>query len=338
MLARWAAGIGVAGVLAIGAYTGYVGAVGSSLLMYPEPRAECGTPGSEYGWPYEAINYPIEDDDRLERDARGKCPHQGVTAGNEVVTEDGVPIAGWYIPAASGIGPEGPTVILVHGWNANKSDVLRYAVPLRPQYNVVALDLRFGGRSGGDAVTLGMRERLDVRAIVDWLERTKGPRAIALLGNSMGGATALAAAADDPRIGAVVIDSTHADGVHLLARRLEVEEGQPPYPGTWGILLGIVSRAGLDAPAVDPVDTVTRLGSRPLLVLHGTADRINLPGESAEVVARAARDAGVSVELRHCQGGRHGRLIDDCPDDWAAWTLDFLDRALGGDTTGQPRG
>src|SRR3990172_8343971 len=43
---------------------------------------------------------------------RGK--DAGPPAGTGVVASDGVGIAGWYIPAASGSGPTGPTVVIVH--------------------------------------------------------------------------------------------------------------------------------------------------------------------------------------------------------------------------------
>ena len=42
-----------------------------------------------------------------------------------MVTADGVRIAGWYVPAANGIGPTGPTVVLMHGFSGNKSGILR---------------------------------------------------------------------------------------------------------------------------------------------------------------------------------------------------------------------
>jgi hypothetical protein len=60
-----------------------------------------------YGWQYEAINYDIADDAVLQRENPDMehCASQGSTAGGEVVTADGVPIGGWYIPAADGAGP-----------------------------------------------------------------------------------------------------------------------------------------------------------------------------------------------------------------------------------------
>jgi len=316
--------------ITLSGYTAYVGAVGSDLLVDPIPSRLCSTPATRFGWAYEAVNYDIADDAVLiPADPELElCSGQGQGAGRELVTRDGVPIAGWYIPSAEGPGPTGPTVILVHGWNANKSEVLRYAAPLHREFNLVALDLRHGGRSGGEAITFGVQERFDVEAVVDWLVRTKAPRSIGLMGDSMGGAAAAAAAVNDPRIGAVLLDSIHASAVQVIGRRLTHETGHPPYPGAWGIIAGVWLRTGHDVRSVDPLDTVPQLGDRPVLLVHGSHDPIDLPAESAERIVEAAQAAGVGIQLRYCDGGGHGDLIDHCPEEWGAWALDFFERAL----------
>ena len=205
---------GVAGLLAaivilgLSGYTAYVGTIGSDELAHPSGSTDCRTPKERFGWTYTAINYDIADDSLLQ--ARNPdmedCSSQGVGAGDQVVTSDGVRIAGWYVPAANGAGPTGPTVVLVHGWGADKSEVLKYAVPLHPTFNVLAFDERDGGRSGRTTSTFAWREQLDVEAVVNWLERTMHPAHLAVMGNSMGGGATVLAAAGDPRIEAVILE------------------------------------------------------------------------------------------------------------------------------------
>jgi dipeptidyl aminopeptidase/acylaminoacyl peptidase len=72
---------------------------------------------------------------------------------------------------------------------------------------------------------------------------------------------------------------------------------------------------------------VGRLGDRPVLLIHGTADLVDPPAESADLTFHTALDAGIDVELQYCQGAPHGKVIDSCPRDWAAWALSFLERA-----------
>jgi pimeloyl-ACP methyl ester carboxylesterase len=311
-------------------YTAYVSVIGSDQLIHPTGNTDCRTPLVRYGWTYEAVNYDIADDAVLQgrNPDMADCASQGATAGNEVVTTDGVPIAGWYVPAANGAGPTGATVVIVHGWGANKSEALKYAVPLHATFNVVAIDLRGGGRSGPADSTFGLREKLDIEAIIDWLQRSKHPSHIAVMGNSMGGGASALAAAGDPRIEALVLDSTHAHVSNIVERRLEVDAGHPSLPGTPAILAGIWVRTGLDLMEADPIAAIPALEKRPLLLLHGAADLNDLPAASVDAIYRVAQDSGVPVERYMCPGATHGKVIDTCPVEWGQWIVGFLDRVF----------
>lgn len=318
------------GLLASGGYTTYAGALGSEMIVHPTGKwAGCDTPATRFGWPYEAINYDRADDERLaaENPDMSHCTSQGAVAGNEVVASDGVPIAGWYVPAASGAGPTAPTVVLAPGWKSNKSEILKYATPFHDAYNLVLVDLRNGGRSGVADTTWGLREQLDVRAMIDWLERTKHPAWIAAMGNSMGGATVLAEAVSDQRVRALILDSMHASALVSIGNGAEAENGQPSLPSSWAVVVGVAIRIGADWTVVDPVRTITRVGDRPVLLIHGTNDVLDRPADSADRNFHAGMDAGVPVELEYCRGATHGAVIDTCPDDWARWAVSFLDGA-----------
>jgi pimeloyl-ACP methyl ester carboxylesterase len=286
----------------------------------------CDDPGSTHHWDYEAISYDKADDARLAADNpdRQHCKPQDATTGSEVVTSDGIPIAGWYIPAANGVGPNGPTLIIAPGWKSNKSEMLKYAPPLHDRFNLLLVDLRNGGRSGKTLTTFGYREALDVRAMVDWLERTKHPAWIGAMGNSMGAATVLNEAVGDQRIRAVILDSMHGSVTTTLGDGLEAEQHLPGYPTAWAMVAATSMRIGADLTTIDPVRNVTRMGDRPVLLIHGTDDVLDRPEASAERVFAAAQTAGVPITLRYCVGGQHGRLVDKCPQEWEAWANDFL--------------
>lgn len=327
---RLSAGAVVVASLALIGYTGVAAVVGSSVLLgSASVKAPCETPGTRFGWEYEAINYDQANDLRLvaENPDLERCRSQGSTAGGEVVSSDGIPIAGWYIPAANGAGPTGPTVLIVHGGKTNKSGVLKYAPPFHEAYNLVLVDLRNSGRSGAADSTWGIREQLDLRAMIDWLVRAKGPAWIGLMGNSNGAAAALVEAGGDPRVRALVLDSMHAEVSTQLRRVLETEEPYPPWPTAWAMITGASLRLGADLASVDPVRTITRVGDRPVLLIHGAADLVDRPDESAERNLRAAMDAGVTVGLQVCPGAGHGEVIDTCPEAWASWAVDFMTAA-----------
>ena len=84
------------------------------------------------------------------RRPRSRALHiRSAPAGGDLTTEDGIRIAGWYIPAAGDLGPKGATVVLLHGSDGNKSEMLGWAAVLHETYNVLAFDLRNHGQSSG---------------------------------------------------------------------------------------------------------------------------------------------------------------------------------------------
>jgi pimeloyl-ACP methyl ester carboxylesterase len=327
-VSRWVGtGFGILLVVLV-VYFGYIGYEGSRQLTNADnDSADCRTP-STLGWQYEAINYPIGSDALLAEEAdQADCAEQGARPGGDIVGPGGVRLAGWYIPATSDIGPTGPTVILAHGWGSNKSDMLSRAAMLHDRYNLVLFDFRNHGQSEAGDTTQGVREAGDLRAVVDWLVDAKGPERIALLGVSMGGASAVTEAAGDDRIAAVILESTHASLVNAVQARLE-RSGYPlAVPGSWATLLGALIRTGEDVSAADPVLAVTRLDERPILVIGGGQDH-SIGSNDVEEIRAAAEEAGSPVEVEICDAAGHAGSPETCPEQYAAWVLGFLERAL----------
>jgi uncharacterized protein len=310
------------------AYFGYVGYEGSRQLTDPPNRtSDCRTP-ADMGWTYEAINYEVAaDENAVSSDTASDCAAARAAAGTALVGPGDVGLAGWYIPAGSGAEPGGPTVIVAHGWGDSKSGMLERAAVLHEAYNLVLFDLRNHGQSATSPTTQGVREAGDIRAVVDWLETAKGPDQIALLGVSMGGASALNEADDDERIDALVIESSHATLANAAQARLD-QGGYPlSLPGSWAVLLGTLMRTGEDVSAADPIQAVERLDGRPLLLINGGLDDSIGPNDAADMLA-AAGEAGVPAELEVCSSARHAASVEACPEDYAGWVLGFLDRVL----------
>jgi pimeloyl-ACP methyl ester carboxylesterase len=323
-------------VLPIG-YSGVILAIGPNMFTHPDAASDCRTPAAAYGWTYEAINYDIASDQAL---APSRITNDGVTswicggtpapAGNAVVTSDGIRLAGWYIPAANGAGASAPTVLLVHGWKANKTGMLPFAPGLHGDYNLVLFDLRNNGQSSGDMTSMGLWEQRDVTRMLDWVAATKHPSWIGVVGNSMGAATVLAVAAGDQRVKALILDSAHADVVTSFGNAMEEDFSYPGGPAAWILAQGVSAQVGGDITTTDPVRHIGQLGDRPVLLTAGAIDQVDTPGEATGRNIRAALDAGVPVEVAYCRDARHGKVIEKCPDAWASWAHSFFDRARNG--------
>ena len=275
-------------------YTGWVGYEASrqAVSVDENRNRDCRTPVDLYGWAYEAINYPIADDARLRAENKdmSNCANLGVKAGTDVVTSDGIHIAGWYIPAGNGAPPTAPTIVMVHGYAGNKSSDLPYAVGIHSEFNIVAFDERNGGRSTGTQTTLGVLEQNDVRAIIDWVERTKHPSHLGVFGDSMGAAAAIGEARHDSRVEALALDSMHTRIVYQFEQRLK-SHGHPAYPGTWATFIGTWLRTGVWFGSADPLDALGDIGSRPMMLSHGTADSQDLPDRTQALYDRPRRPA-----------------------------------------------
>lgn len=101
-----------------------------------------------------------------------------------LTTKDKIKLEGWY---RSIINPEG-SVALFHGHGGNKSDVLEEANAfLNMGYNILLLDFRAHGNSGGNTCTIGYTEVEDVKLAYNFL-KDKGEKNIVLWGISMGAA------------------------------------------------------------------------------------------------------------------------------------------------------
>jgi pimeloyl-ACP methyl ester carboxylesterase len=128
--------------------------------------------------------------------------------------------------------PDKPSVVLLHGFSDGGLAWLRLATDLAPDYDLVMLDAAGHGRSGG--LEHGFRGRAvsDVLAVIDQL----GLERPALVGHSMGAATAagVAAEASDRLRGVALEDPAWRDG-------------PPPTLGAAPDAVG--SRAPLRSPA-----------------------------------------------------------------------------------------
>jgi pimeloyl-ACP methyl ester carboxylesterase len=332
--------VAIAVVIGVGGVLAYIASEGSRVLVYGDDVPHgCATP-AVMGWAYEAINYDIALDARLpvdNADWLNDCPNHGAaTAGTEVVSSDGIRVAGWYIQSDDMDPSTAPTVVIVHGWGVSKSDTLRYAATMHDQYNLVLIDLRHAGRSSGEQMTFGVHESLDLRAMLDWLVRTKNPSSIAVFGDSGGAAAAAKLARADERIVALILESAHARAANPIEQRVGRGAAErlglaapPASVSAWVVEVGIWIRTGAWPGDADPIDAIPDLRKRPLAIIYGTADDSDLPDRNAKVLFSAAKAAGVPVEIHACPGATHGKVVEACPAEYRMWVDSFLERAIG---------
>lgn len=232
--------------------------------------------------------------------------------------DESLRIIAWYRPVPSSTA----AVIMVHGRDACRGDAVRgdtFALASRIVDNgmsVLMIDLRGHGESGKARLTFGHHERRDVLGAVDFLlARGYSPTRIGVFGASMGGASGIGAAVDEPAIGALITDSTFADLDCLLREQFQRLTRLPRWC-LRGSLAAARLLTGIDLTARAPRDLIRSLQNLPILVIHAAHDPF-VPVEHAQWLASAGQ-AGLWITegSRHlasaaAEGSRYADVVSD---------------------------
>lgn len=206
---------------------------------------------------------------------------------------DGARLNGWFVPA---VGNASGTVIHFHGNAQNMTahfDLVRW-LP-RAGLNVFAFDYRGYGQSAGRPERQGIVD--DSIAAIEYTRSRPdvAPNRLLILGQSLGGAMALAALAARGTEGvrAVVIDSTFYSYRTIVRDKI----GQMPVLSLLKWPLSFV----LTGNGHSPAHAIDRIAPVPLVLIHGTHDRV-IPFRHSE---RLFQRAGQPKQLWLIDGGGH---------------------------------
>jgi len=193
-------------------------------------------------------------------------------------------IAGWWIPAST---PSENCVVLLHGYADAKVGAIVWAPVFHDlNFNILAIDLRAHGESGGRYSTGGFFERDDVGQVIDQLLNVypHHTRQVILFGASLGAAIACAAAVDRDDISAVILESPYADYERAITAQVRMM-GLPS-----GLLLKAAIAvaewiSGAKFDEVRPVDLLLKIKC-PVLTIIGADDEL-LDGDDLRLLEQA---------------------------------------------------
>jgi uncharacterized protein len=264
--------------------------------------------------------------------------------------DDHIQLQGWFIP---GVLPNGHltsqrTIIMVHGNGNNRAEkssgLLNLSVDLaRRGFAVLAYDSRGAGESPPAVRSFGLYEQRDVLGAVDFLRTGTlpypalgRPRAIAGWGVSLGAATLILAAANEPAIRAIVSDSAFADILPILERDIPAQ-GHIPALFTPGGLIASQLLYGVDYYHTVPANVIASIAPRPILLIQGANDNQNhtdTPVSNMYTLAAAARSVpGAHVQTWLVPGATHAQAYHVEGKVYVDRLVGFYTAALGVDTS-----
>jgi alpha-beta hydrolase superfamily lysophospholipase len=224
------------------------------------------------------------------------------------------PLPAWFVPAPGG--GRAPAVVLVHGWESNRARMLPNARFLHAAgFATLMFDVRGHGENPPETLPISAAEfGADARAAVELVATRPDVTSVGVLGHSMGAIGAAIAAADDPRVAALVTTSAPSDPRTLTRRTFQLAGLRLPdavaHP-----LAALTTRVYLHprghAPSAASASAAIARYAGPVLVIHGALDEIVAAGDAHRLARAARRVPGRELELMIMPDGRHRWLFED---------------------------
>jgi pimeloyl-ACP methyl ester carboxylesterase len=210
-----------------------------------------------------------------------------------------------YVSADRDLMDGGPCVVYMHG-NASSQHEGQFLIPNLCPYGIVLYCFDFAGcgASGGEFISLGHFETIDVEFLLENLEMSFGLGPFVLWGRSMGAATSFLV--NSPQVVGRIADSPFSsipDVCTAISRKLGVPAVFVPAALLF-LKITVHGRADFDLSSVSPLEAAQKPTTIPLLMCHAEDDEF-IPLSQSQALMRAYRNR--NKKLIVCHGGHNGR-------------------------------
>lgn len=253
------------------------------------------------------------------RQSNTDTPHFAFTTLHLKTAKD-ISIVAWYAKTDS---LTKGTVILFHGLMDHKGRVIHEADEFRRLgYNVMMVDVRGHGGSGGNRITIGYRETEEVKIAYEYIMKT-GEKNIFLWGASMGAVEILKSIADYnlPASGIIIEMPFLSLESHLKARARLMGFPEQPFAFLTSFWIGV--ERGFNGWGFKTSEYAKKI-SCPVLMQYGIKDRLVLRYETDAIYEAIAAK---NKKLVLYDNGGHEQFLQQDPATWIREVDMFLKQA-----------
>ncbi|HPY40721.1 MAG TPA: alpha/beta hydrolase [Thiolinea sp.] len=251
--------------------------------------------------------------------AIGEAPSDLPIETVKITTARGNQISGWFIPAK----PAKGAVLLMHGVRSNRLQMLERARFLYGAgYSSLLFDFQAHGESAGEHITFGYLEQQDAWAAFQYLKQRQPQQKIAVLGVSLGGASALLSEIPQ-QANALILEAVYSDLETAIANRLEIRLGAFSRHLVPLLSWQIKPRLGFNANNLAPLQHIAKIKA-PVLIIAGGKDQHTKLAESEAFyeLAPEPKQLWVLPEAKHVD------FQEYTPQAYQQRLLSFLDEYL----------
>ena len=228
---------------------------------------------------------------------------------------DGIKLSGWFISNKK----TKAAIIVMHGYPADKANLLDIADFLAKDFSVFLFDFRSFGRSEGSYTTAGALEKNDLLGAIEYLDKEKSITKVGLYGFSLGGAVALMA--NNSNVKAIVTDSAYARLSDIVKHMYSIFFIFKYFLAYLTKLYGVLFLK-INIDGINPVDNIKSIKA-PILLIHSEKDS-QIPVEEAYLL----HDAKKNSELWIVDGAGHGMIHSLNPEEYKKRVISFFKENL----------
>ena len=240
-----------------------------------------------------------------------------------ITARDGTRLSARYYHTAD----DAPLEIQAHGYrgHALRDFAGGARLCLENGHNLLLIDHRAHGESGGKTISFGIKERFDV---LDWVnyacERFGREKKIVLVGVSMGAGTVIMAAGEalPENVVGVIADCPFSSPIEII-ERVGAERGFPRPLIKPLVTGGARIFGGFSLFESSPREAASKIRV-PVLIIHGDADGF-VPFSMSEEIQRA----NPSIILEKIEGAEHAVSYLKDTRRYTALVKDFTEKILG---------